>query len=101
MRAAGRPHKARTQGFAIAAVDGCRTGEVLGQRDDPSAPKRNGKSLGVNTFFIEGQDEIAAICLEQIVGVLDAFRDALAGLNLANVICQRRKASSSSSETSV
>jgi hypothetical protein len=39
-----------------------------------------------NTFFIEGEDIIAGRGVEQIVGVLDAFGDALAGQYGAKII---------------
>ena len=53
---------------------------MLHQRD------KKGQVVGIDPFFIERQDEIAALGGEQEIRILDPFGDPLAGQHLADVV---------------
>ncbi len=84
-----RPARKLAEGVALAilhrlrAIDAAR-GEMLHQADE------KGQVGGGNAFFVERQDEIAALGVQQIIGVLDALGNALEGHHGAEIVAHEK-----------
>ena len=91
----GRPAGEFAQSGAIASVDRRRTGNPAFRQMIHEAQKI--RQIGpIHPFFIEGQD-VALGCgrvrrhgLQQVVGVLDAFRDALERYDITDVVIAQK-----------
>ena len=62
-----------------------RTGDA-GIREIFHEVQEKRQILGRHPFLIQGQDVLRLVGLHQVVGILDTFRDALAGKDRANIV---------------
>ena len=65
--------------------DRCRAGEILRRQMVHQSQKKR-QVFDICAFLIERQDIAACFCMEQIVGVLNALRNAFEGEKTTNVI---------------
>ena len=81
----GGPAAEFAQGLAVPRLDRRRAAQPLGGKMFHQ-PQEEGQVLAVHALFIEGQDVAAPGRVHEVVGILDALGDALAGDDLADVI---------------